>query len=100
MYSLQKIISGHSNSVTSVAFSQDGRLCATGDEDGLVRIFAEDFKREEWRFNCAAEITCVVWHDVFKNFMLVGTSNGDVHLVQLGRKWLLFARSPSVRTSK
>ena len=91
IYSLQRKILGHTNSVLVISFSHDGHYCATGGEDGRLRIFSGDFKNEVQQFTGASAITSVVWHDKYQHLMLVSNYNGDVHIIQLKRRWWLLS---------
>lgn len=41
---------GHKDSVTSVLFSHDSSLVATGDMSGLIKVWKVETKQEVWSF--------------------------------------------------
>ena len=83
-YHLEKVISGHIDSVNVVSFSPDGRLFASGGEDGLLRIFTSDFEKEVRRFQKTSPITALSWSARFHNTILIGDMVGDIHIIRIG----------------
>jgi len=42
-------LTGHTDSVTSAGFSQDGQLIATGGMDGKIRIWRKVSRSQNWK---------------------------------------------------
>ena len=81
---LKKTISKHYDSINTIAFSHDGSLFASGDDDGLVIIFqGHGSGREIRRFQVKAPVTTLLWHSRFGYTVVAGDASGDVHTLCL-----------------
>ena len=70
---------GHSNSITALQFSPDGRFLASGSGDGVLMIFSTSTWKPVKRFVDVSSVTAVVWHPTFQKTLLCGYGSGDVH---------------------
>jgi WD40 repeat protein len=85
-YVLKEIISKHGASINSLAFSQDGSLFASGDDDGLIIIFQGHGSGQEiHRFWVKAPVTTLLWHSPFEYAVLASDASGYVHIIGLPR---------------
>lgn len=81
-------LTGHTDSVTSIGFSADGELIATGGMDGKVRVWRrrgkEDYKTWEFLTELQGpdEVTWTKWHPK-GSVLLAGGNDGTVWLWQL-----------------
>ncbi|KAK6997500.1 WD40-repeat-containing domain protein [Favolaschia claudopus] len=57
-----KIIKSHSDSINSVAFSQDGRLLASGGDDGFLSIFQAQNWQKIRKYEVASAVRAIAWH--------------------------------------
>lgn len=69
---------GHKESIVAISFSSDGSLLATGDLNGIVKVWRVDTGLEEWSFE-VEEIQWLCWHHK-ATLLLAGTSDGNVWL--------------------
>ena len=70
---------GHSNSITALQFSPDGRFLASGSGDGVLMIFSTPTWKPVKRFVDASSVTAVSWHPTFPKTLVCGYASGDVH---------------------
>jgi angio-associated migratory cell protein len=70
-------LSGHTDSVASVAFSIDGNLCATGGMDGLVKVWDSADGSLKRTLEGPSDIEWLTWHTK-GNVLLAGSSDGTV----------------------
>jgi ribosome assembly protein SQT1 len=81
-------LTGHTDSVTSTAFSADGEMIATGGMDGRVRVWRRVGKEnwKVWEFltelQGADEVMWIRWHPK-GNVLLAGSNDTTVWLWQL-----------------
>ncbi|KAH9903008.1 ribosome biogenesis protein Sqt1 [Cubamyces lactineus] len=81
-------LTGHTDSVTSTAFSNDGELVATGGMDGKVRVWRrvgkEDYRTWEFLTELTGpdEVMWLKWHPK-GNVLLAGSNDTTVWLWQL-----------------
>ncbi|KAL1022110.1 hypothetical protein UPYG_G00022300 [Umbra pygmaea] len=67
---------GHKDSVTSVQFSHDSSLVATGDMGGLIKVWKVETKEEVWSFE-VGDLEWLEWHPCAL-VLLAGTADGNV----------------------
>lgn len=52
------MLTGHTDSVTSVGFSSDGVYLATADMGGLIKVWEVSSWKEVWSFQCSDIEVC------------------------------------------
>ncbi|XP_042152645.1 angio-associated migratory cell protein-like [Oncorhynchus tshawytscha] len=67
---------GHKDSVTSVLFSHDSSLVATGDMSGLIKVWKVETKQEVWSFE-VGDLEWMEWHPCAP-VLLAGMADGNV----------------------
>uniref|UniRef100_A0A4W5NG42 Angio-associated migratory cell protein n=1 Tax=Hucho hucho TaxID=62062 RepID=A0A4W5NG42_9TELE len=67
---------GHKDSVTSVLFSHDSSLVATGDMSGLIKVWKVETKQEVWSFE-VGDLEWLEWHPCAP-VLLAGMADGNV----------------------
>ena len=72
---------GHSNPITALQFSPDGRFLASGSSDGVLMVFSTSTWKPIKRFVDASSLTSVIWHPTFPKTLVCGYGSGDVHTV-------------------
>jgi len=81
-------LTGHTDSVTSIAFSADGEMIATGGMDGKVRVWRRVGKEnwKNWEFLTELqgpdEVMWIRWHPK-GNVLLAGSNDSTIWLWQL-----------------
>lgn len=79
-YSLDiSLPSGHTNGITVLQFSPDGRFLASGSGDGVLLVFSTSTWKPVKQFVDASSINALVWHPVFPKTLISGYASGDVH---------------------
>ncbi len=71
----------HEATVTSVAYSYDGRWIVTGSTDSMILILDSKTKDELCAFACKGRVTCI---DIFKNSFKIaaGDGSGSMYLLE------------------
>uniref|UniRef100_A0AAY4BEC3 Angio-associated migratory cell protein n=1 Tax=Denticeps clupeoides TaxID=299321 RepID=A0AAY4BEC3_9TELE len=67
---------GHKDSVTCAGFSYDSKLVASGDMNGLIKVWRVETKEEIWSFE-VGDLEWLEWHPCAP-VLLVGTDDGNV----------------------
>ena len=87
-YILEKTLVKHRDSINALAFSHDGRLFASGADDGLIIVFQGNGSGhsglEVRRFQAKAPVATLLWHTHFGYTIVAGDTCGDVHTISLG----------------
>ena len=71
--------SGHTNDITVLQFSPDGRFLASGSGDGVLLVFSTSSWKPVKRFVDASSINALVWHPVMPKTVICGYASGDIH---------------------
>lgn len=71
--------SGHSNGITALQFSPEGRFLASGSGDGILLVFSTSTWKPVKRFVDASSVNTLVWHPTIPKTIISGCASGDVH---------------------
>lgn len=72
---------GHKDSVTEVAFSQDNQYVATGDMSGLIQIWSMKETKLIWCYE-GDDLEWMKWHQQ-TNILFAGYRSGDIFIWQI-----------------
>jgi pre-mRNA-processing factor 19 len=72
---------GHTQSVTSLSFSENGYHLASGSNDGTVKLWDLKNSRNFKTFEIGSNVNCVKF-DESGNYLSAGSSAGSVHVYQ------------------
>ncbi|CAI9105508.1 OLC1v1004439C1 [Oldenlandia corymbosa var. corymbosa] len=82
-------LEGHSDSISSLAFSSDGQLLASGSADGLVKVWNVSSRTLECTFDGPTkEIEWVKWHPN-EHLVLAGSKDKTVWMWNAERRFFL-----------
>ena len=76
-------LSGHRETVTALGFSPDGKVLASGGEDGMLLLFSTIDWRLIHKFIDASPLLTLLWHPVLEGRLFCGFKSGDVHTLRL-----------------
>ncbi|KAF8208470.1 WD40-repeat-containing domain protein, partial [Mycena galopus ATCC 62051] len=68
----------HRDPINTIAISCDGKLFASGGDDGFLLIFNAKSLRELKRFRVPSPVRAIVWHPAQPEFVTYGTASGVV----------------------
>src|ERR1700753_150354 len=71
--------SGHTNGISALEFSPDGRFIASGSGDGVLLVFSTSTWKPVKQFVDASPISTLVWHPIIPKTVISGYASGDVH---------------------
>jgi WD40 repeat protein len=84
-YGPETTITGLNGSISALEFSPDGKVLASGSEDGSVTLFST-FNWEPLRaFVDVSPSTSLAWHPKVEGLLFCGFKSGDVHTLQTNR---------------
>lgn len=83
LYRYKTRLHGHSDSITALSFSIDGKYLATGSESGTLIIYATLSWVPLMRFVDLSPLTSLTWHPSKKRILFCGFASGDVHTLML-----------------
>lgn len=72
---LQFEITGHTDSVVCASFNHDSSLVATGDMNGIIKVWKVESKEEIWAFE-VGDLEWMDWHPCAQ-VLMVGTTQGS-----------------------
>ena len=71
--------SGHTDGITALQFSPDGRFLASGSGDGVLLVFSTSTWKPVKQFVDVSSVSTLVWHPVIPKTIISGYASGDVH---------------------
>lgn len=80
------VLAGHKDSVTSVSFSHDGKLVATGDMSGVIQVWNVETYQKIWSFETGdlevrTTVSCSLLRAMISlSFVFSGLSGIRLHL--------------------
>ncbi|KAG2144071.1 WD40-repeat-containing domain protein [Suillus cothurnatus] len=80
--------------INALCFSEDGRVLASGDDEGYVRLFDFPLGKELRRLRVVTAVTSLLWHPNKPDVIFIGGARGNVIVMNLHVK----ARGFSLRT--
>jgi WD40 repeat protein len=72
--------------INALCFSQDGRVLASGDDNGYVRLFDFPQGKESCTLRVATAVTSLLWHPNKSDVIFIGGARGIVTVMNLRAK--------------
>ncbi|KAG2740409.1 WD40 repeat-like protein, partial [Suillus brevipes Sb2] len=69
--------------INAICFSQDGRLLASGDDEGYIRLFDFRLGKELRRVRVLTSVTSLLWHPNKPGVIFIGDARGSVTVMNL-----------------
>ncbi|KAJ7822798.1 WD40-repeat-containing domain protein, partial [Mycena olivaceomarginata] len=83
----------HRDPINTIAISCDGKLFASGGDDGFLLIFNAKSLRELKRFRVPSPVRAIVWHPAQPEFVTYGTASGVVSTLAHNARYTQFQRT-------
>lgn len=81
-YGFETTIADLNSSISALEFSPDGKILASGSEDGSVTLFSTFDWRPLYTFIDVSPSTSLVWHPLVEGLLFCGFKSGDIHTLQ------------------
>lgn len=81
-YEHETTITGLKESILALEFSPDGKLLASGCEDGNIRVFSTCDWKLLYTFADVSPSTSLTWHPRIEGLLFCGFKSGDVDAIQ------------------
>lgn len=82
-YTTKTILKGHTSSIVALEFSPDGKLLASGADNGVVLIFSTSSWMPLNHFVDTSPVSVMMWYVGRRYLLLCGHQSGDLHLLTL-----------------
>jgi WD40 repeat protein len=99
-YRLETTIADLNGTISTLEFSPDGRILASGCEDGSVTLFSTFDWKPLQKFVDVSPSTSLVWHPRVKGLLFCGFKSGDVHTLQTNSPQVSPMESPPLTHCK
>ena len=91
--SLQTILEeSHTEAITALEFSPDGKFLASGGDDGAIFVFSTSSWVPVKRYLDVSPVSVLVWDCRRRYLLLSGHQSGDVHVMTMDRSMVCFSR--------
>lgn len=90
-YTVLTTLHGHTSSINVIKSSPDGKLLASGGDDGTIIVYSTKTWKAVKRYGNFSPVTALAWHPTVPSVIIFGCKNGDVQTVHF--------RDPEVRTN-
>jgi len=84
-YERETTVTGLNESVSALEFSPDGKILASGCEDGSITMFSTSNWKPLRAFTNVSPSTSLAWHPRIEGLLFCGFKSGEVHTIQTNR---------------
>ena len=90
-YKLDTTLAHHTDSITNLQFSPNGKYLASGSDSGIILVYSTSSWEPMRQFVDVSPVSVLLWHNRAHHILLCGYRSGDLHLVNVGKsavRWL------------
>ena len=91
--SLQTVLEeSHTEAITALEFSPDGKFLASGGDDGAILVFSTSSWVPVKRYLDVSPVSVLMWDRRRRYLLLSGHQSGDVHVMTMDRSMVCLSR--------